>query len=400
MATLEEAVSLGMVRVTAYGRGHLVTGAEGDMLLIAELETLGAVWNEAAAGYFVPAAANPEKMRALERSSKAALAALAARQALAREQGVKMFDRERGRQQRKATREIASIYEKAMAEHAAEIAALKKTADHLGPDDDPAEYFKLLNRRKQLESVYDGLADGLASAGASAHRLMNAELAQSAAISYNIAAWQIDNMTGVRVARFLGHDFATLALSGVTSFHGKYDLAAWQGVSDRAKVRATIKRAVSRGLLTGEHPEKIARRIEGLFTGDEPLSPHARAVRIARTETNRVMNEATLETLRAANAAGVKVKHRWEATLDGDTRDSHRKVDGEVVEVGELFSNGLRRPGDGGPADSINCRCTLTPVVEGFTPNAPMRRDNETGELIPYMTYKEWAKKTGQPGAG
>ena len=108
------------------------------------------------------------------------------------------------------------------------------------------------------------------------------------------------------------------------------------------------------------------------------------------------MSEAAQETMRAANDSGVRVLNRWDATLDGKTRDSHRAVDGEVREVGERFSNGMRRVGDGGPADRINCRCCMTPVLEGFEPDSPLRRDNESGEMLPYMTYAEWERTRGQ----
>lgn len=400
MSALDNAVSMGLVTVTQTGGGYVVRGAEADMLIIDELEQLGAVWRDGDRAYFVATANGAGRMESLRRNTNAAATSLAARQALAREQGVKLFDNQRERQQRNVTREISAVYDQAIKEHEAEI---KRVSELLSqdrpPDVDPNEWAAIVARRKntlaELESVYDGLADGLANAGVSAQRLMNGQLAESAAISRNVAAWQLDNMSGINVSRFLAHDTASLALTGVTSFHGKYDLKAWQGVSDKAAARKTIKNAVSRGLLTGEHPDKIARRIQGIYTGTEAGSPHKRAVRIARTETARVMSEATQETLKVANEKGVKVRNRWDATLDGKTRDSHRKVDGEIREVGEKFSNGLRRVGDGGAADSINCRCCMTPVLDGFEPDSPMRRVNDTGELYPYMTYEEWEQARG-----
>ena len=400
MSALDNAVSLGMVQVSATGGGYVVRGAEKDLLLIDELEQMGAVWREHERAYFVASGNARGRLESLSRKSNAAATALAARQALAREQGVKLFDNQRERQQRKITREIAAVYDQAMKEHEAQIKRISELLQQGKPDGmDAKEWAAITARRKntlaELESVYDGLAEGLANAGASAQRLMNAQLAESAAISRNVAAWQLDNMSGVNVSRFLAHDAASLALTGITSFHGKYDLKAWQGVSDKRKARKTIKNAVARGLLTGEHPNKIAQRIQGIYSGTEAGSPHKRAVRIARTETARVMSEATQETLRSAGAMGVKVRNRWDATLDGKTRESHRQVDGEIREVGEKFSNGLRRVGDGGAADSINCRCCMTPVLDGFEPDSPVRRNNETGELMPYMTYREWEKTRG-----
>lgn len=400
MSALDNAVSLGLVKVAQTGGGYVVRGAETDMLIIDELEQMGAVWRDGDRAYFVATSNGAGRMESLRRNTNAAAATLAARQALASEQGVKLFDNERARQQRKVTKEIAGVYDQALKEHEAGINRISELLQQDRPHDvDPKEWAAIVARRKntlaELESVYDGLSEGLANAGASAQRLMNGQLMESAAISRNVAAWQLDNMSGVNVSRFLAHDQAALALTGVTSFHGKYDLKAWQGVADKRKARATIKNAVARGLLTGEHPDKIARRIQGIYSGTEAGSPHKRAVRIARTETARVMSEATQETLRAANEKGVKVRNRWDATLDGKTRDSHRKVDGEIREVGEKFSNGLRRVGDGGAADSINCRCCMTPVLDGFEPDSPVRRNNETGELMPYMTYEEWEKSRG-----
>lgn len=386
------AVNIGMVSVERVRGGFAVYGARGDMILEGELEQTGAVWQEEKSRYFVSDGEHNAEFSVFTRRTKAARAALAARVALAREQGLRMFDNQRARQQRRVTREIEAVYLEAMREHREEIERLRRAADALPDWSDPAEYFRLMNQRKELESVYNSLADGLSKAGQSAYMLMNSELQRSAAISRNVMSWQIDNMAGMRVSRFVGHDFASLAVTGIGTYHGRYDLKAWQGVADRAECRRIIKNAVARGLLTGEHPERIAKRIEGVFTGNEPLSPHARAVRIARTETNRVMSEVAQQTIKAANASGIKIKNRWDATLDSKTRESHRKVDGEVREPGDRFSNGARRPGDGGAAESINCRCALVPVLDGFKPDAPIRRDNDTGELIPYMTYSEWER--------
>jgi hypothetical protein len=50
---------------------------------------------------------------------------------------------------------------------------------------------------------------------------------------------------------------------------------------------------------------------------------------------------------------------RWRVT-SGNPRDSHAALDGQEVPMGETFSNGLRWPGDPGPAGEVaNCRCAL-----------------------------------------
>ena len=61
-----------------------------------------------------------------------------------------------------------------------------------------------------------------------------------------------------------------------------------------------------------------------------------------------------------ARAAGGRSK-TWH-TNSGNPRSSHAAVDGETVELGQTFSNGLRWPGDraGGIEETAGCQCTLT----------------------------------------
>lgn len=400
---LRECVRLGLVTVSGVRGGYEVRGAENDMHLRAELEQAGAEWDEGRWAYFLASASAESRgiareVKSLQKATKAAALALAARRELAARNGSRVFDLERRKYQKQLTREIRAVYEQAMLEHMQSIKSIDRILSNGKPEGvDAGEWARTVamrkNTKKELESVVDALAAGLAKAGQNALAVTNASLPESAATARRIASWQVSNMAGLDVSRLIGHNYAALAATGATSYHGKYDLKAWQGVADRGQCRNAIKKAVMRGLLTGEHPEMIAQRFEGLFKGTEPLSPHARAVRIARTETNRVMNEATLERISEANAKGIKTLKRWDAKLDERVRDSHARVHGEVRADGEKFSNGCLKPGDGGPAESINCRCSLEPVLEGFDPVVvPLLRNPGTGEFakMEKMTFSEW----------
>lgn len=400
---LRECVRLGLVTVAGVRGGYEVRGAESDSRLRAELEQAGAEWDEGRGAYFIASASAEARgiareVKGLKKATKAAELALAARRELAARNGSRVFDSERRKYQKQLTREIRSVYEQAMLEHMQSIKSIERILSKGKPEGaDAGEWARTVARRKdtkkELESVVDALAAGLAKAGQNALAVTNASLPESAATARRIASWQVSNMAGIDVSRLIGHNYAALAATAATSYHGKYDLKAWKGVADRGQCRKAIKRAVTRGLLTGEHPEMIAQRFEGLFEGTEPLSPHARAVRIARTETNRVMNEATLERISEANAKGIKTMKRWDAKLDDRVRDSHARVHGEVRADGEKFSNGCLKPGDGGPAESINCRCSLEPVLEGFDPAVvPLLRNPGTGEFarLEKMTFSEW----------
>lgn len=120
----------------------------------------------------------------------------------------------------------------------------------------------------------------------------------------------------------------------------------------------TLKKAVtqeiSRGIATGLGYGDIARNIANATS-----APFSRTKTIARTEGHRIQQTSTADAQRAAKDRGADVVKQWDSTLDGKTRESHRRVDGEIRELDETFSNGLMYPGDpkGAAAEVINCRC-------------------------------------------
>jgi uncharacterized protein with gpF-like domain len=90
-------------------------------------------------------------------------------------------------------------------------------------------------------------------------------------------------------------------------------------------------------------------------------APLSRAKVIVRTEGHRIQQASSEDSRQAAKAKGADVVKQWDATLDGATRKTHRKLDGQIREVDEPFeANGKKAmyPGDfGDPAEDCNCRC-------------------------------------------
>ena len=112
-----------------------------------------------------------------------------------------------------------------------------------------------------------------------------------------------------------------------------------------------------------------------------------RAELIARTEGHRVQVQSTMNACYNAKDRGADVVKQWDSTLDGATRPSHSKVDGEIKELDEKFSNGLMFPGDpsGGADEVCNCRCALLQrarwaVKGGFTKMNNFTKQLETFE--------------------
>lgn len=121
------------------------------------------------------------------------------------------------------------------------------------------------------------------------------------------------------------------------------------------KLKKSITQEISRGIASSLPYSDIARNISSVSS-----APLSRAKTIARTEGHRIQQTSSRDAQEAAKKKGADVLKQWDAALDARTRDSHARVDGEIRELDEKFSNGLMFPGDpsGGAAEVVNCRCT------------------------------------------
>jgi hypothetical protein len=125
---------------------------------------------------------------------------------------------------------------------------------------------------------------------------------------------------------------------------------------DATALKKTIQTEVSRGIATGLGYSDIARNIS-----NASLAPRKRAILIARTESHRITQASTFDAQKGAKKRGCDVLKQWDATLDGDTRSTHRQLDGQLREIDKPFELGNKKamfPGDfGDPAEDCNCRC-------------------------------------------
>lgn len=123
---------------------------------------------------------------------------------------------------------------------------------------------------------------------------------------------------------------------------------------DTGNLKKAISAEVTRGIASGMAYNDIARNISNVSK-----APLSRAKTIVRTEGHRIQQKSTKDAQQEAKSKGADVVKQWDATLDGKTRPSHKKVDGEIRELDEKFSNGLDYPGDpsGKAGEVVNCRC-------------------------------------------
>lgn len=124
---------------------------------------------------------------------------------------------------------------------------------------------------------------------------------------------------------------------------------------------ARLKEELQAGLDAGEGGYKLSQRVTNVMQDRIRSS----AQTIARTETNIAYTESTLQSYKQS---GVVYGKRWLAAMDERTRETHVEAHGQTVGIDEDFDVGDgtgEGPGLIGIAEEdINCRCTITPVLE------------------------------------
>jgi HK97 family phage portal protein len=119
-----------------------------------------------------------------------------------------------------------------------------------------------------------------------------------------------------------------------------------------------LKTSLADGEKAGETIDQLKERVKTVMRGRIKSD----AETIARTEVIGGLNGGALQ---AAKDSGVVKAKKWLAAIDNRTRDTHIETHGEEVPLDADFSLGGPAPGQIGDAgEDINCRCTLTFVVD------------------------------------
>lgn len=162
------------------------------------------------------------------------------------------------------------------------------------------------------------------------------------------------------------------------------------GVDVKALKKA-ISSEITRGIASNLPFADIARNI-----ANRTRAPLGRAKTIVRTESHRIQQAAADDARNAAKERGCDVVKQWDGTLDGDTRPTHRRLDGQIRETEEPFEMDGKTamyPGDfGKPEEDCNCRCVALTRAKWALDEDELKQLKERAEYFGLDKTEEFDK--------
>ena len=156
-------------------------------------------------------------------------------------------------------------------------------------------------------------------------------------------------------------------------------------------LQSAVRMELAKGIAMGSSYSEIARNIDRKMNTGMNV-----AMRIARTEGARINQESRFDAMHKAKASGADLVKQWDSTLDGRTRPTHRKLDGQIREIDEPFEvdgKQAQHPcGFGIASEDINCRCVMLTrarwAIEDEKVNSFTK--NVQGEIVEFENLKDY----------
>ena len=247
------------------------------------------------------------------------------------------------------------------------------------------EQNEILDILERLKGIMKQLATEIKNANVTASNMINGEMVNVYYDNYNFGGYLVENASGVncRYNVYNNNAIKKLLADNVNPF----TLITLDESKDLDIIFRLLKRQFAAAIINGESINDIAKRVKAATEKNMNDS-----IRIARTETTRIMSMGRQDAFKYGENIGLKLKKKWVATADGRTRDRHLSLMGEMVGLDERFSNGLEYPGAfGGSAKEVcNCRCTHVVEFEGIEKTA---EEMELDAKLKDLTYQEWKKR-------
>ncbi|MFA5423362.1 MAG: phage minor head protein [Phycisphaerae bacterium] len=309
------------------------------------------------------------------------------------------LERKIKREYERAGKEVAKRWKQFSAELKTEgdelLAAIKSAPDAAEKKLAGAKYGKWLKDKtlldKRFTAVSDRIVSDLTKTNQLAASLMGERMNRVFALNHNFAAYELEHGLGLNL-RFDLYDERTVARllrdNPALLPKPKVDIPL-----DKLWNKSKINSAITQAILTGEPIDAIADRLQHVTDMNRRS-----AVNNARAAMTGAQNAGRLESYEYAQSTGIKLKKEWLATLDDRTREEHRVLDGQKVDIDEPFKAmgaEIMYPGDP-DADGYmvyGCRCTMISDVEGLDELDKKYREPSAASR---QTYSEWeASKHG-----
>lgn len=191
---------------------------------------------------------------------------------------------------------------------------------------------------------------------------VNGQLPEVYALNYNALESAVDGVGGYSFTLVDADTVRNLAVTDASLLPYKEIDPAKDIPWNMKKINAETLQ----GILQGESMDKIAKRMMNVQEMNK-----TQAIRSARTIVTGAENKGRQDSYKRAEEDGIIMKREWIATNDSRTRHWHAELDGVEVDIDEPWVNEFGEimfPGDpsADPANTYNCRCSMSAKVIGF----------------------------------
>lgn len=225
-----------------------------------------------------------------------------------------------------------------------------------------------INADKRWKSLCDKMAKKITETNQIASDYVNDKTPEIYSFNYNYEGFQAEQVTNINFT-IVNEDTIKEAVKNPHN-STEFKTLSINPKRDYNWNVEKINTALISGIVQGKSAQDIAKDFYKVMGNN--MSSAIRNARTSITSAQNAGRQKGREQLEnEAKKYGWKLRKQWVSTHDSRTRDSHVRLDGEIVDINDKFSNGLLYPADkdGIPNEVYNCRCTSITIIDGINDN-------------------------------